>query len=96
MSILLGAIGDDITGSTDLALMLAANGMSTVQFMGVPGPGTKAGNIGPVAEALLNHLREDLTVVSVRLFRLMPVPFFRSTYLSANVCSRNPACAIIP
>ena len=115
MSILLGAIGDDITGSTDLALMLAANGMSTVQYMGVPEPGTRAsdcqaavvalksrtapleeavsqslaacdwlleqgarqiffkycstfdstedGNIGPVAEALLNHLKADLTVV---------------------------------
>lgn len=115
MSILLGAIGDDITGSTDLALMLAANGMSAVQYLGVPGPeiraagcqaavvalksrtapvaeaveqslaasdwlidqgskqiffkycstfdSTEQGNIGPVAEALLNHLGDSLTVV---------------------------------
>jgi uncharacterized protein YgbK (DUF1537 family) len=115
MSILLGAIGDDITGSTDLALMLAQNGMSTVQYLGIPPrrvaaqecqaavvalksrtapveqavqeslqacdwlleqgavqiifkycstfDSTENGNIGPVAEALLNHLGDDITVV---------------------------------
>ena len=115
MTILLGAIGDDITGSTDLALMLAANGMQTVQYLGVPKPDYKGtdcqaavvalksrtvpvadavaqslaacdwllgqgagqiffkycstfdsndqGNIGPVAEALLNHLEATVTVV---------------------------------
>lgn len=36
MSILLGAIGDDFTGSTDLALMLCKHGMPTVQYIGVP------------------------------------------------------------
>lgn len=115
MSILLGAVGDDLTGSTDLALMLAANGMQTVQYLGVPqseiktedcqaavvalksrtvpiadavaqslaacdwlleqGAGqiffkycstfdsTEQGNIGPVAEALLDHLEAPVTVV---------------------------------
>lgn len=33
---LLGCIADDITGATDLALMLSRNGMRTVQVMGVP------------------------------------------------------------
>jgi uncharacterized protein YgbK (DUF1537 family) len=33
---LLGAIADDLTGATDLALMLARSGMRTVQIMGVP------------------------------------------------------------
>jgi uncharacterized protein YgbK (DUF1537 family) len=33
---LLGCIADDITGATDLALMLARSGMRTVQVMGVP------------------------------------------------------------
>lgn len=33
---LLGCIADDLTGATDLALMLARNGMRTVQVMGVP------------------------------------------------------------
>jgi uncharacterized protein YgbK (DUF1537 family) len=36
MSILLITIGDDITGSTDLALMLAKNGMTAVLYLGVP------------------------------------------------------------
>ncbi|WP_192180433.1 3-oxo-tetronate kinase [Mesorhizobium amorphae] len=33
---LLGAIADDLTGGTDLALMLARQGMRTVQVVGVP------------------------------------------------------------
>ena len=33
---ILGAIGDDFTGSSDLALMLAKGGMRTVQYVGVP------------------------------------------------------------
>ena len=30
--VLIGAIGDDVTGSTDLALMLSKHGMSVVQY----------------------------------------------------------------
>ncbi|MGB5421906.1 MAG: 3-oxo-tetronate kinase [Desulfobacterales bacterium] len=116
MSVLLGAIGDDMTGSTDLALMLGKNGMTAVQYIGVPGPqdtlpteataavvslksrtvsateavdrsvaacdwlvrqgarqiffkycstfdSTERGNIGPVAEALLDRLEASLTIV---------------------------------
>ena len=33
---ILGAIGDDFTGSSDLGLMLAEGGMATVQYVGVP------------------------------------------------------------
>ena len=33
---LLGCIADDLTGATDLALMLARNGLRTVQTIGVP------------------------------------------------------------
>ncbi|MEL6297214.1 MAG: 3-oxo-tetronate kinase [Pseudomonadota bacterium] len=36
MALLLGAIADDITGATDLALMLSRSGMRTIQVMGVP------------------------------------------------------------
>jgi uncharacterized protein YgbK (DUF1537 family) len=114
MAILLGAIGDDVTGSTDVALMLSKHGMSVVQFIGLPPAGsvvresqaavvalksrtapvaqavgeslaacdwllaqgaqqiffkycstfdsTEKGNIGPVAEALLEHLAAGVTV----------------------------------
>jgi len=41
--VLLGAIGDDFTGSTDLASMLVRGGMRTVQVIGVPeGPAPDA------------------------------------------------------
>lgn len=112
---LLGAIADDLTGATDLALTLSREGMRTVQVTGVPSAGfdlqdaeavvialksrtiapeeavslsraaldalldrgarqiifkycstfdsTPRGNIGPVAEALLEALGEPLTIV---------------------------------
>jgi uncharacterized protein YgbK (DUF1537 family) len=111
---LLGCIADDLTGATDLALMLVRGGMRTVQVIGVPPMGdelpasdaivvalksrtipaddavaqslaaaevllaagarqlffkycstfdsTDAGNIGPVAEALLSRLGGGLTL----------------------------------
>jgi 3-dehydrotetronate 4-kinase len=37
--VLIGAIGDDVTGSTDLALMLSKHGMSVVQTIGLPRAG---------------------------------------------------------
>ena len=40
---ILGAIGDDFTGSSDLALMLAKGGMRTVQYVGVPAEPADAG-----------------------------------------------------
>ncbi|HEY3532025.1 MAG TPA: four-carbon acid sugar kinase family protein, partial [Casimicrobiaceae bacterium] len=36
MMVLLGCIADDFTGATDLASMLVAHGMRTVQSIGVP------------------------------------------------------------
>ncbi len=112
---LLGCIADDLTGATDLALMLTRAGMRTVQVMAPPGAGAKldgfdavvvalktrtcpvaeavaqslaaadallargarqllfkvcstfdstdAGNIGPVADALLARLDADLALV---------------------------------
>ena len=115
MPLLLGAIGDDFTGSTDLALMLSKNGLPAVQYIGVPTDSiaaadmpaavialksrtapvadavsqslaacnwllkqgarqiffkycstfdsTEKGNIGPVAEALLNFLGDKVAIV---------------------------------
>ena len=114
MTILLGAIGDDFTGSTDLANTLVRQGMRTVQLIGLPDDkltdinadavvvalksrtipaaeavaaslralawlrangcrqfffkycstfdSTDAGNIGPVAKALLTALGSDFTI----------------------------------
>lgn len=38
MPLQLACIADDITGASDLALILASNGMSVTQVLGVPGP----------------------------------------------------------
>ena len=113
MTLLLGCVADDITGATDMSLMLARNGMRTVQVIGVPAErplpaadaivvalksrtiqaseavsqslaaatrlteagarqlffkycstfdSTDQGNIGPVAEALLEHLGADFAI----------------------------------
>lgn len=48
--VILGAIGDDFTGSSDLGLMLAEGGMRTVQYVGVPdGPADPSVDAGIVA-----------------------------------------------
>jgi uncharacterized protein YgbK (DUF1537 family) len=49
---LLGAIADDLTGATDLALMLAREGMRTVQVVGVPDATTDLGNADAVVVSL--------------------------------------------
>ena len=51
-SILIGAIADDLTGATDLALMLARNGMKTVQVIGVPQERVSFGDAEAVVIAL--------------------------------------------
>jgi uncharacterized protein YgbK (DUF1537 family) len=53
MGILLGAIADDLTGATDLALMLARGGMRTIQVVGVP----DAGSVLPDADAVVIALK---------------------------------------
>jgi uncharacterized protein YgbK (DUF1537 family) len=53
MGILLGAVADDLTGATDLALMLARGGMRTVQVVGVP----DAGSVLPDADAIVIALK---------------------------------------
>ena len=48
----IGAVADDITGATDLCLMLAREGLSTVQVMGVPQPATRMPDADAVVIAL--------------------------------------------
>ena len=40
---ILGVVGDDFTGSSDIGLVLAEGGMRTVQYVGVPGSPADAG-----------------------------------------------------
>jgi 3-dehydrotetronate 4-kinase len=49
---LLGCIADDLTGATDLAIMLTRAGMRTLQIMEVPGPATDLEGYDAVVVAL--------------------------------------------
>jgi len=57
MTLLLGCIGDDHTGSTDLANTLVKNGLRTVQLIGVPDANTTV----PDAEAIVVALKSRTT-----------------------------------
>ncbi len=50
---LIGSVADDITGATDLCLMLTRAGLRTVQVIGVP----RAGAVLPVADAVVIALK---------------------------------------
>jgi len=49
---LLGAVADDLTGATDLALMLAREGMRTIQVVGVPDESLDIGDADAIVVAL--------------------------------------------
>ncbi|MBI1218477.1 MAG: hypothetical protein GC186_08000 [Rhodobacteraceae bacterium] len=49
---LIGAVADDITGATDLCLMLSRAGLRTIQVIGVPGPATDLSQAEAVVVAL--------------------------------------------
>ncbi|MGA1209189.1 MAG: four-carbon acid sugar kinase family protein, partial [Gemmobacter sp.] len=48
----LGAVADDLTGATDLALILAEGGMSVRVAVGVPGDAAELGDADAVVVAL--------------------------------------------
>jgi len=48
----IGAIADDLTGATDLALMLSRGGLKTIQTIGVPAAGADLGGAEAVVVAL--------------------------------------------
>ncbi|MBB5753455.1 3-oxo-tetronate kinase [Prosthecomicrobium pneumaticum] len=64
---LLGAIADDLTGATDLALMLAREGMKTVQVVGTPPPGFDLGDAEAVVVALKSRTIPAAEAVALSL-----------------------------
>ena len=52
MTVLLGAIADDLTGATDLCNTLVRRGMRTVQLIDVPSPGMEVADVEAVVVAL--------------------------------------------
>ena len=71
---LLGAIADDLTGATDLALMLVRGGMRTIQVIGVPVSGD--------AEKLSEY---DAVVVALKSRTIAADEAIRQTLASADV-----------
>lgn len=64
---LLGAIADDLTGATDLALMLARGGMRTIQVNGVPAEGFDFAQADAVIVALKSRTIAPADAVSLSL-----------------------------
>ncbi len=64
---LLGAVADDLTGATDLALMIARQGMKTVQVIGVPKPGADFGDAQAVVVALKSRTIPAAEAVALSL-----------------------------
>ncbi|RWM08229.1 3-oxo-tetronate kinase [Mesorhizobium sp.] len=64
---LIGAVADDITGATDLCLMLSREGLRTVQVMGVPSPGAALPDVDAVVIALKSRSipADDAVAMSV-------------------------------
>ena len=58
---LLGCVADDITGATDQCLMLARNGMSVVQTIGVPDADLVAGDADAIVVALKSATQSSST-----------------------------------
>ena len=70
----LGCIADDLTGATDLALMLSREGLKTVQTIGVPDKGLDLSDADAVVVALksrTNPVREavDLSLSAARTLK---------------------------
>src|SRR5271165_2660899 len=63
MPLLLGAVADDYTGASDLANTLSRNGLSTIQTIGVPGPGFAADDVDAIVVALKIRSIEAATAV---------------------------------
>ncbi len=64
---LLGAIADDLTGATDLALMLSREGMRTIQTIGVPKAGLDLRDADAVVVALKSRTNPAAEAVSMSL-----------------------------
>ncbi|WP_135076449.1 3-oxo-tetronate kinase [Terasakiella sp. SH-1] len=67
MSIVLGCIADDLTGATDLAMILVREGMKTVQIVGVPDEDTPVPDADAVVIALKSRTLMASQAVSMSL-----------------------------
>jgi uncharacterized protein YgbK (DUF1537 family) len=84
--VIIGAIGDDFTGSSDLGLMLAKGGMHTVQYVGIPShPASAYIEAGIVALKTRSAPVEDAVRQSVEALRWLREQGCRQFFL--KICS---------
>lgn len=84
---LLGAVADDLTGATDLSLMLARNGMRTVQHIGVPGHDVDFGSADAVVVALKSRTAPSASAVSLSVEAASALLAQGATQLLFKYCS---------
>ena len=70
MSVLLGCIGDDFTGSTDLASFLVASGMRTIQLTGLPEEKYDLSDVDAAVISLKSRTQEPEAAVADSLQRI--------------------------
>jgi uncharacterized protein YgbK (DUF1537 family) len=84
---LLGAIADDLTGATDLALMLSREGMKTVQVVGVPPEGFDYGGADAVVVALKSRTTPAQSAIDESLAALAQLRAAGARQIIFKYCS---------
>eukprot|EP01035_Chromulina_nebulosa_P056389 gene56389-77283_t len=84
---LLGAIADDLTGATDLALMLSREGMRTIQTIGVPPTGLDLTDADAVVVALKSRTNPASDAVAMSLEALSFLQAAGATQFLFKYCS---------
>ncbi len=90
---LLGAVADDLTGATDLALTLAREGMRTVQVIGVPAQDFDFGDAQAVVVALKSRTipSDEAVAMSCRAAtRLLAAGAGQIVFKYCSTCSMSP------
>lgn len=84
---LLGAIADDLTGATDLALMLSREGMRVLQVIGIPDHGFDYSQADAVVIALKSRTIESTKAVSLSLEALSRLQVAGAQQIIFKYCS---------
>lgn len=84
---LLGCIADDLTGATDLSLMLSKEGMRTVQATGVPSPTLDLTHVDALVVALKSRSIPATDAVSLSLGALRALRHLGAERLLFKYCS---------
>jgi len=87
MSVLLGCIGDDFTGSTDLAGFLVASGMRTIQLTGLPKETMDLSGVDAVVISLKSRTQEMQAAVADSLSALKWLQSFGCRQYYFKYCS---------